>query len=172
MVKQKTAPSRFSRALRTIAQWCRENRHRPVREQHHTLSQKLRGHFAYYGINVSRCRDSAARCNVSGGNGSAAETVSIGTFGRCLSDSRNVTPYLRWWSSIQCTVVEQMRNLRNRMRELRTSGSVGDLGERSPRSTRLHRSWSPNSGHAADINGDQTVDAACSSSWILGCVLT
>ena len=50
MVKQKTAPGRFSRALRAIIQWCRENRHRPISEQHSTLSQKLRGHFAYYGI--------------------------------------------------------------------------------------------------------------------------
>ena len=50
VVKRKTAPSRFARALRTIARWCRFHRHRPVSEQHHTLCQKLRGHFAYYGI--------------------------------------------------------------------------------------------------------------------------
>ena len=50
VVKRKTASSRLSRALRSIAHWCRFNRHRPVGEQHHTLSQKLRGHFAYYGI--------------------------------------------------------------------------------------------------------------------------
>ena len=50
MVKRKTATSRFRRGLRTIAHWCRMNRHRPMPEQHETLSQKLRGHFAYYGI--------------------------------------------------------------------------------------------------------------------------
>lgn len=50
VVKRKTAPSRFVRALRTIARWCRFHRHRLVAEQHHTLCQKLRGHFAYYGI--------------------------------------------------------------------------------------------------------------------------
>ena len=50
VVKRKTASSRLSRALRSIAQWCRWNRHEPVGEQQHTLSQKLRGHFAYYGI--------------------------------------------------------------------------------------------------------------------------
>jgi RNA-directed DNA polymerase len=50
VVKRKTAASRLRRALRSIAQWCRWNRHRPVSEQHQTLSQKLRGHFAYYGI--------------------------------------------------------------------------------------------------------------------------
>jgi len=50
VVKRKTASSRLSRALRSIAQWCRLNRHQPLGEQQHTLSQKLRGHFAYYGI--------------------------------------------------------------------------------------------------------------------------
>jgi len=50
VVKRKTASSRLSRALQNIALWCRANRHRPVKEQQHLLSQKLRGHFAYYGI--------------------------------------------------------------------------------------------------------------------------
>jgi len=50
VVKRKTAANRFTRALRTTAQWCRFNRHRPIAEQHRALSQKLRGHYAYYGI--------------------------------------------------------------------------------------------------------------------------
>jgi len=50
VLKRKTAASRFSRAIRTIAQWCRWHRHQPIPEQHQTLSQKLRGHYAYYGI--------------------------------------------------------------------------------------------------------------------------
>jgi RNA-directed DNA polymerase len=50
VVKRRTAPSRLRRAMQTLAQWCRFNRHRPLPEQHQTLSQKLRGHFAYYGI--------------------------------------------------------------------------------------------------------------------------
>ena len=50
VVKRKTAASRFTRALRTIAQWCRTNRHRPIAEQYQILSQKMRGHYAYYGI--------------------------------------------------------------------------------------------------------------------------
>lgn len=49
-VKRKTAPSRFRRALTTIAQWCRLHRHLPIEVQHGALSQKLRGHYAYYGI--------------------------------------------------------------------------------------------------------------------------
>ena len=50
VVKRKTAASRFTRAVRTIAQWCRTNRHRPIAEQYQILSQKMRGHYAYYGI--------------------------------------------------------------------------------------------------------------------------
>jgi hypothetical protein len=49
-VMRKTASKRLSRAVRSIAQWCRESRHDPVREQHAKLSQKVRGHYAYYGI--------------------------------------------------------------------------------------------------------------------------
>jgi RNA-directed DNA polymerase len=49
-VKRKTASSRLSRAVRSIDQWCRRNRHLPINEQHEKLSQKLRGHYAYYGI--------------------------------------------------------------------------------------------------------------------------
>jgi len=50
VVKRQTAASRLRRAIRTIAQWCRNHRHEPIREQHQTLIRKLRGHFAYYGI--------------------------------------------------------------------------------------------------------------------------
>jgi hypothetical protein len=50
VVKQKTAQSRFTRALLRIKAWCRTHRHRPVREQWETLSAKLRGHYGYYGI--------------------------------------------------------------------------------------------------------------------------
>jgi RNA-directed DNA polymerase len=50
VVMRKTAASRFSRVIKKITHWCRLNRHRPVAEQHKMLSQKLRGHDAYYGI--------------------------------------------------------------------------------------------------------------------------
>jgi RNA-directed DNA polymerase len=50
VVKRKTSTSRFSRGLKALSEWCRTNRHHPMRDQHRTLSQKLRGHFAYYGI--------------------------------------------------------------------------------------------------------------------------
>jgi RNA-directed DNA polymerase len=50
VVMRQTSASRFSRAVKKIAEWCRRNRHQPVPEQHATLSQKLRGHDGYYGI--------------------------------------------------------------------------------------------------------------------------
>ena len=50
VVKRKTSKSRLRRGLTAIAEWCRKNRHRRDAAQHSTLSQKLRGHFAYYGI--------------------------------------------------------------------------------------------------------------------------
>ena len=44
VVKQKTAGSRFHRAVKRIAEWFRLNRHLPIREQCQTFAQKLRGH--------------------------------------------------------------------------------------------------------------------------------
>jgi RNA-directed DNA polymerase len=66
IVKRRTAASRLQRALKKIAAWCRLNRHRPLGEQHQTLGQKLRGHFAYYGITgnsegLRRFRDAVLR---------------------------------------------------------------------------------------------------------------
>ena len=49
-MKRKTSTSRFSRGLKALSEWCRLNRHQPMADQHQTLSQKLAGHFAYYGI--------------------------------------------------------------------------------------------------------------------------
>jgi group II intron reverse transcriptase/maturase len=49
-VLRKTQRARFSRALRAIAQWCSRHRHVPLADQHRALQQKLRGHYAYYGI--------------------------------------------------------------------------------------------------------------------------
>jgi RNA-directed DNA polymerase len=50
VVKQKTAQDRFTRAIRALSIWCRKHRHLRLREQWRTLCQKLRGHYAYYGI--------------------------------------------------------------------------------------------------------------------------
>jgi len=50
VVKQRTAQDRFSRALRRLRAWCRWHRHDPLEAQHRALTQKLEGHYAYYGI--------------------------------------------------------------------------------------------------------------------------
>jgi RNA-directed DNA polymerase len=50
VVRQRTAKSRLARALLGINQWCRTNRHLPVPWQQKRLSEKLIGHYAYYGI--------------------------------------------------------------------------------------------------------------------------
>ncbi len=62
VIARKTARDRFSRALRAIRQWCRTHLHWPLRQQWQALVQKLRGHYAYYGIAgntlaLSRFRD-------------------------------------------------------------------------------------------------------------------
>lgn len=50
VVRQKTAKSRFARTLRNIDSWLRKHQHDPIRQQHHALTQKLRGHDAYFGV--------------------------------------------------------------------------------------------------------------------------
>jgi len=49
-VTRKTMKSRLARSIQNIRQWCRENMHKPVREQWETLKAKLNGHYAYYGL--------------------------------------------------------------------------------------------------------------------------
>jgi group II intron reverse transcriptase/maturase len=49
VVRQTTAKNRLARALTAINEWCRSNRHRPLRWQHDRLAAKLIGHMAYYG---------------------------------------------------------------------------------------------------------------------------
>lgn len=66
VVKRRTAVDRLRRAITKIAQWCRFHRHDPIRQQHRTLSRKLRGHFGYYGITgnggaLHRFRDAVTR---------------------------------------------------------------------------------------------------------------
>lgn len=50
VVKRKTARDRLRRALKRIALWCKRYRHQPIKQQRQSLSQKLHGHFGYYGI--------------------------------------------------------------------------------------------------------------------------
>ena len=49
-MKRRTARGRLKRALKRVADWCRDNRHVPLALQHRRLSRGLQGHYAYYGI--------------------------------------------------------------------------------------------------------------------------
>lgn len=50
VIKRKTMAKRLKRALVALNQWCRRNQHAPLHRQWVALCQKLRGHYAYYGI--------------------------------------------------------------------------------------------------------------------------
>jgi RNA-directed DNA polymerase len=50
VLTRKTMSSRFSRAVKNVAEWCRRNRHERIEVQHQHLSRVVRGHYAYYGV--------------------------------------------------------------------------------------------------------------------------
>ena len=50
VVRQITAKSRLARAVKTVYQWCKSNRHQPLSDQQTYLTQVIRGHCAYYGL--------------------------------------------------------------------------------------------------------------------------
>lgn len=50
VVKRKTAKDRLARSIRSIRQWCKDNRHEKLSVQRAALGRKLQGHYGYYGI--------------------------------------------------------------------------------------------------------------------------
>ena len=50
VVRQITAKSRLARAVKTVYEWCKNNRHQPLSDQQAHLAQAIRGHCAYYGL--------------------------------------------------------------------------------------------------------------------------
>lgn len=50
VIKKKTARKRLTRYLKMTWNWCKENRHDPIGEQHQTLCAKLRGYYQYFGV--------------------------------------------------------------------------------------------------------------------------
>jgi group II intron reverse transcriptase/maturase len=50
VIMKKTAAKRLSRFVKGLWQWCRENRHEPIKEQYRTLCSKLRGYYQYFGV--------------------------------------------------------------------------------------------------------------------------
>jgi group II intron reverse transcriptase/maturase len=118
VLKRKTAASRFTRAVRTISQWCRQHRHDPIDEQHKMLCQKMRGHAGYYGIvgnspALSRFYHEVLRIWRKWlMRRRRAWRVSWDWFRRLLT--RYPVPYLRTIRTESCGVAND--NLRNRMR--------------------------------------------------------
>jgi len=50
IVKRKTAKSRLRRTIKQFNRWLQKVRHQPVEWQHKKISQKLNGHYAYFGV--------------------------------------------------------------------------------------------------------------------------
>ena len=50
VVKRETSKGRLKAAIRRVYDWCKENRHITLAEQHRQLELKLQGHYGYYGI--------------------------------------------------------------------------------------------------------------------------
>ena len=49
-VRRKTSGKKFREKLKKMNEWCRKHRHHPLRLQYEKIGQKLKGHYAYYGI--------------------------------------------------------------------------------------------------------------------------
>jgi len=129
VVKQRTSKSRLSRLLRQIRKWCRENRHKPLRELMQALGQKLLGIYGYFG----------RRCNSRSLSSIFQETKRA--LHKWLSRRsqkgkvswEQLTAYLKRYPLpkpriTQGKFTQQNLGLTSRMREIRTSGSVGALG--------------------------------------------
>ena len=50
VIKKKTARKRLNRFLKMTWNWCKENRHDPIQDQHKILCAKLRGFYQYFGV--------------------------------------------------------------------------------------------------------------------------
>jgi group II intron reverse transcriptase/maturase len=50
VLKKKTRRKSLVRFMKGLWEWCSENRHEPLNEQHEVLCSKLRGHYQYYGV--------------------------------------------------------------------------------------------------------------------------
>ena len=50
IVRQITAKGRFARALKSVHDWCKRNRHLPIAAQQDHLAKVIRDHCAYYGL--------------------------------------------------------------------------------------------------------------------------
>ncbi len=50
VIKKKTAKKSLKRFMKALWNWCRKNRHKPLKEQYDELCQKLRSYYGYFGV--------------------------------------------------------------------------------------------------------------------------
>ncbi len=50
-LKRRTSRKKFRNSVKRVAEWCKKNRHRRVKDQFKLLNAKLRGYYNYYGVN-------------------------------------------------------------------------------------------------------------------------
>jgi len=50
VIKRKTAKKKVRKSIVAMWDWCRKNRHKPLKWQYQMLASKLRGHFQYFGV--------------------------------------------------------------------------------------------------------------------------
>lgn len=49
-LKRRTSRKKFRNSVKRVAEWCKKNRHRRVKDQFKLLNAKLRGYYNYYGV--------------------------------------------------------------------------------------------------------------------------
>jgi hypothetical protein len=83
VVRQVTAKNRYVRALAAVTDWCRDNRHQTIPDQHAHLIAMMRGHYAYYGItgNFRRLAGTPIKSGGSGRNGCRGGIAEAGSCG-------------------------------------------------------------------------------------------
>ena len=64
VVRQITAKDRFARAVRSVWDWCKCNRHLPILEQHRHLAGVIHGHCGYFGLTGNGKRLASFRLEV------------------------------------------------------------------------------------------------------------
>jgi group II intron reverse transcriptase/maturase len=50
VIKRKTVRKKVRKTVQALWTWCRDNRHRELKQQHSILCSKLRGHYQYFGV--------------------------------------------------------------------------------------------------------------------------
>jgi group II intron reverse transcriptase/maturase len=61
-VQKKTSTKKKRAGLKKMNEWCKRNRHKPMKWQHAELCRKLEGHYSYYGVTSNSYSISEFRC--------------------------------------------------------------------------------------------------------------